>query len=102
MDDFGTGFSSLGYLQRFPVDILKIAKPFVDELGGEGRPARLVQAVIGLARSLELDTIAEGIETQEQRRQLLELGCSLGQGYLFARPQRADDIRPLLRSRLAA
>jgi diguanylate cyclase (GGDEF)-like protein/PAS domain S-box-containing protein len=102
VDDFGTGFSSLGYLQRFPVDILKIAKPFVDELGGDDRPSRLVQAVIGLAGSLDLDTIAEGIETQEQREQLVSLGCALGQGYLFSRPLRADDIRPLLRSRMAA
>jgi EAL domain-containing protein (putative c-di-GMP-specific phosphodiesterase class I) len=86
VDDFGTGFSSLGYLEQFPVDILKVAKPFVDGVHEDRRKAGLAQAVVNLAMSLELRTVAEGIELDEQRRRLVELGCELGQGYLFARP----------------
>ena len=86
VDDFGTGFSSLGYLEQFPVDILKVAKPFVDGVHEDRRKAGLAQSVVNLAMSLELRTVAEGIELDEQRRRLIELGCELGQGYLFARP----------------
>ena len=99
IDDFGTGFSSLGYLQRFPVDELKIAKEFVDEVT-DPRRARLVEAIVTLARSLDLGTVAEGIETEEQRDRLRELGCQLGQGYLFARPVAAGAVPALLRGPL--
>jgi diguanylate cyclase (GGDEF)-like protein/PAS domain S-box-containing protein len=100
VDDFGTGFSSLSYLQRFPVDVLKIAKSFVDEITTENKDARLVQAVIRIASSLDLATVAEGIELPEQRDRLRELGCTLGQGYLFAQPMLPDAVPELLRGGL--
>jgi diguanylate cyclase (GGDEF)-like protein/PAS domain S-box-containing protein len=102
IDDFGTGFSSLGYLQRFPVDELKIAREFVDEVVSDPRRARLVEAVVALARSLELVTVAEGIEEPEQRQRLLELGCAVGQGYLFSRPLPAAEVPALLAVEAAA
>ena len=100
VDDFGTGFSSLSYLQRFPVDVLKIAKEFVDEIATEQRDARLVEAVIKIASSLDLRTVAEGIELEEQRVRLRELGCMLGQGYLFAKPMLPEAVPDLLRGQL--
>jgi len=96
IDDFGTGYSSLSYLQRFPIDILKVAKPFVDDVGtGHGNPA-LARAIIALAESLSLRTIAEGIEVREQWRGLQALGCEMGQGYYFARPLTAADMGQLI------
>jgi EAL domain-containing protein (putative c-di-GMP-specific phosphodiesterase class I) len=74
----------LSYLQRFPIDILKIAKPFVDEVGHGADRSALARAIIGLGDTLKLHTIAEGIEMAEQRSALLELGCVLGQGHYFA------------------
>jgi EAL domain-containing protein (putative c-di-GMP-specific phosphodiesterase class I) len=86
LDDFGTGWSSLSYLSRFPVDVLKLDRSFTATLhearGGEAVPAAVVQ----LARALDLDVVAEGIETSDQARQLRRLGTQLGQGYLFGRP----------------
>jgi diguanylate cyclase (GGDEF)-like protein/PAS domain S-box-containing protein len=83
LDDFGTGYSSLRYIQRFPVDILKIDKSFTDALGS-GRNGLLTEAIVGLARALDLVQVAEGIEHGAQADRLLELGCELGQGYLFS------------------
>jgi diguanylate cyclase (GGDEF)-like protein len=97
IDDFGTGFSSLGYLQRFPVDELKIAREFVDEVARDQRRGRLVEAILSLARSLEVETVAEGIEDQAQRQRLQELGCKLGQGYLFSHPVPASEVPNILR-----
>ena len=82
MDDFGTGYSSLSYLSRFPVDILKMDRSFV----GSGENVALTSAIIALGASLELDVVAEGIELPEQEDSLHDLGCEIGQGYLFARP----------------
>jgi diguanylate cyclase (GGDEF)-like protein/PAS domain S-box-containing protein len=97
LDDFGTGYSSLSYLNRFPVDTLKIDKSFVDALGGsEANEKALLQAIVGLGRTLELNVVAEGIEREEQQASLQALGCGLGQGYLFARPMPRDDLRVLL------
>jgi EAL domain-containing protein (putative c-di-GMP-specific phosphodiesterase class I) len=101
VDDFGTGYSSLQYLRRFPIDILKIDKAFVDDLGGGDDDAALARAIIDLGQSFELSVVAEGIEREEQRLRLLELGCRLGQGFLFARPVPSDDVLPLLASGLA-
>ncbi|GAC1434307.1 MAG: hypothetical protein NVSMB51_01130 [Solirubrobacteraceae bacterium] len=98
IDDFGTGYSSLGYLKRFPVDIVKIAKPFVDDVAGSGDEAALAGAIIRLSDTFNLQTIAEGIERQDQLHRLCELGCSLGQGYLFSRAQPAAGIEQLLRA----
>jgi diguanylate cyclase (GGDEF)-like protein/PAS domain S-box-containing protein len=97
VDDFGTGSSSLGYLRRFPIDVLKIDKSFVDEIVGEGPdgPA-LVRAIIDLAKNLHLATVAEGIELTEQLTELRAAGCGSGQGYLFARPLRSEAMATLL------
>jgi diguanylate cyclase (GGDEF)-like protein len=98
IDDFGTGYSSLRYLKRLPVDILKIAKPFVDDLGSpQGRG--LVKAIIDLGESLNLATVAEGIETETQRNTLLTLGTDLGQGYHLGRPLEAHSITDSLARR---
>jgi EAL domain-containing protein (putative c-di-GMP-specific phosphodiesterase class I) len=91
IDDFGTGYSSLSYLQHFPIDKLKIDKSFVKEVGNDTASA-LPAAIIGLASSLGLDVIAEGVETVEQMRLLAELGCYKMQGFLFSRPLRPEDV----------
>jgi EAL domain-containing protein (putative c-di-GMP-specific phosphodiesterase class I) len=88
MDDFGTGYSSLSYLSRFPVDILKMDRSFV----GTGENAALQSAIIALGASLDLEVVAEGIELPEQEASLHELGCELGQGFLFARPMAASAL----------
>jgi diguanylate cyclase (GGDEF)-like protein len=99
VDDFGTGFSSLSYLQRFPVDVLKIDKSFVDPLN-ESEPASsaLVTSIIGLAHSLSLEVVAEGIEREDQFERLIELGCDYGQGYLMARPLDREKSEALVES----
>jgi EAL domain-containing protein (putative c-di-GMP-specific phosphodiesterase class I) len=87
VDDFGTGYSSLSHLQRFPVDVLKIDKSFIDPLTStDPGSSALVTAVIGLAASLGLEVIAEGIEHESQLHRLVDLGCLQGQGFLMARP----------------
>ena len=98
IDDFGTGYSSLRYLRRLPVDILKIAKPFVDGIADErGEEWALARMIIDLAHALGLETVAEGVETPAQRQRLLELGCDYAQGYHFAPPIPAGELEPLLR-----
>jgi diguanylate cyclase (GGDEF)-like protein/PAS domain S-box-containing protein len=96
IDDFGTGYSSLGYLRHLPVDVLKIDRTFVRELEQDAASRSIVEAVVGLARALELEVTAEGIETPEQLHRLLELGCHLGQGYLFSTPVPASRLGELL------
>ncbi len=86
IDDFGTGYSSLSYLKRFPVDILKVDKSFVDDVGDSDRAMALAEAIVQVARSLNLDTVAEGIEKSRQADGLRSLGCNYGQGFFFARP----------------
>ncbi|HEY7731613.1 MAG TPA: EAL domain-containing protein [Gaiellaceae bacterium] len=97
IDDFGTGFSSLSYLQRFPVDELKIAKEFVDDVVDDPRKARLVEAIVRLAGSLDLQTVAEGIEEPAQRDRLREIGCTIGQGFLFSRPASSVQVAEIIR-----
>jgi EAL domain-containing protein (putative c-di-GMP-specific phosphodiesterase class I) len=92
IDDFGTGYSSLSYLQRFPIDMIKIAKPFVEEISGSLEQSALARAIIGLGDTLKLRTVAEGVERAEQCAALVNLGCELGQGYLFAQPVPAAEI----------
>ena len=102
IDDFGTGYSSLNYLRSFPVDTLKIAKAFVDELGSSPEQERLVAAIVRLGSTLGLETVAEGIEEESQRDRLRALRCGFGQGYFFSRPVPADELAPLLlRARVA-
>jgi len=86
IDDFGTGYSSLAYLRRFPVDALKVDRSFVRNLHQDRDNLHIVRAVVQLARSLEMDVVAEGIEGEEELRALRNLGCAYGQGYHFARP----------------
>ena len=96
IDDFGTGYSSLSYLQKLPIDILKIPKPFIDGIVKTSEESALARAIIKLAKTLRLETIAEGIEQQEQWHKLRELACDLGQGYFFSKPVESDDIDALL------
>jgi diguanylate cyclase (GGDEF)-like protein len=86
LDDFGTGYSSLSHLQRFPIDALKIDRSFVMHLGAGGDDGVIVRAIAAMARALELEVVAEGVETAAQAAEALELGCGSAQGYYFARP----------------
>ncbi len=86
IDDFGTGYSSLSYLKRFPVDTIKIDKSFVAEMETSATSAALVKAVVDLAHNLGVATVAEGVENADQKAKIQDLGCTYGQGYLFARP----------------
>ncbi|MEY3219867.1 MAG: hypothetical protein RIT27_1224 [Pseudomonadota bacterium] len=96
IDDFGTGYSSLGYLRRFRLDTLKIDQSFIRDLFIEPYNADLVQGIVTLAHNLHLDTVAEGVETTEQRDFLIQIGCDIGQGFLFHKPKPADVIEKLL------
>ena len=100
IDDFGTGFSSLGYLSRFPVDVLKIDRSFVQRMSAKASDLAVIEAAIGLATTLGLETVAEGIERSGQTERLRELGCHLGQGFLFSRPTGASQIADALRANL--
>ena len=96
IDDFGTGYSGLRYLAQMPIDTLKIDRSFVSELGDGGSDKGIVRAVIGLAASLGLDVVAEGVETAEQARILRDYGCGRLQGFLVSRAMRADDVPHVL------
>lgn len=102
LDDFGTGYSNLAYLKRFPLDMIKIDKSFVNGIGQGGDEGVIAATVITLGHSLKLNVIAEGVETEAQKRALQLLGCDLMQGYLFSRPLSATDATALLRSHSAA
>jgi EAL domain-containing protein (putative c-di-GMP-specific phosphodiesterase class I) len=90
IDDFGTGYSSFSHLLKFPIDGLKIDRRFVSQIGQDRRSTAIVDAMITLARSLELNLVAEGIETPEVANYLKAHGCWGGQGYLFDRPLTAE------------
>jgi diguanylate cyclase (GGDEF)-like protein len=96
VDDFGTGYSSLAYLDRYPVDVLKIDRSFVAPLGDQPKSAALVRAVIDLAAALELVAVAEGVENETQGATLLALGCRYAQGFYFSQPVPAAEISALL------
>jgi diguanylate cyclase (GGDEF)-like protein/PAS domain S-box-containing protein len=96
IDDFGTGYSSLSYLSRLPIDVLKIDRSFVADIGTSRQAAALVRSIVKIGQTLHLETVAEGVETEEQLDRLVQLGAKLGQGYLFARPLAAADLATLL------
>jgi diguanylate cyclase (GGDEF)-like protein/PAS domain S-box-containing protein len=96
IDDFGTGYSSLSYLHHFPVDTLKIDRSFIQKLHVEKDNSEIVKAIIALANSLQLQIVAEGVETREQLQAISNLGCDLVQGYFFHEPMRAEKIETLL------
>ncbi len=96
LDDFGSGYSSLKYLQRFPFDTIKIDRSFVARLTASRESAEIMRAIVGLAHSLRMSVIAEGIETRDQLVWLRELGCTFGQGYLFSRPVPLPELKLLL------
>jgi diguanylate cyclase (GGDEF)-like protein/PAS domain S-box-containing protein len=102
IDDFGTGYSSLSYLQRLPIDVLKIDKSFIDGVDDDARGAALVRTILGLAETMSLRCVAEGIETESQLQALTALGCAYGQGFLFAHPLPADAAGERLVARVTA
>ena len=99
LDDFGTGFSSLSYLRALPVDLIKIAQPFIRDMTG-GDPT-FVSAIVGLGQKLGFTTVAEGIEEERAVDMLQGIGCDLGQGYHFAHPMELGELTKLLARRTA-
>jgi EAL domain-containing protein (putative c-di-GMP-specific phosphodiesterase class I) len=98
IDDFGTGYSSLAYLTRLPLDELKIDREFIAGVAAGGEGLEVVRAIVAMARALDLRVVAEGVETPEQADIVTRLGCDLGQGFLYARPQPADALTALMRA----
>jgi diguanylate cyclase (GGDEF)-like protein len=97
IDDFGTGYSSLGYLNRYPVDSIKIDRSFVRDITAAPKSAELVKAIIAMARSLRLETVAEGVETADQQEFLMTCGCHTGQGWLYGKAMPQAQFEALLR-----
>ena len=98
IDDFGTGYSSLSYLRRFPVDVLKVDQSFISGLGPDPEDSTIVAAIVNLADTLELEAIAEGVETAEQVDRLQGLGCRLAQGFYFSKPDSPDAVTRMIES----
>jgi len=96
IDDFGTGYSSLSYLRHMPVDILKIDKSFIDDIGHSDEQFALVEAIVNLAGILKLAVVAEGIEHRDHHDLLFRMGCPYGQGYHFSKPETSDRVTALL------
>ncbi|MCD7034510.1 EAL domain-containing protein [Metabacillus sp. GX 13764] len=96
LDDFGTGYSSLNYLKKLPIDIVKIDRSFIQDIIDDAQDAAIVQAVISIADSMNLNVIAEGIEKEEQSRLLGEIGCRQGQGFYYSRPVPLDTLTDIL------
>jgi EAL domain-containing protein (putative c-di-GMP-specific phosphodiesterase class I) len=98
IDDFGTGYSSLGYLLELPIDVLKVDKTFVTGIASSWRQHALVEGIVRLARTLEVEVIAEGIESEAERELLAGMGCQFGQGYLLSVPVDCVTAAAMLRS----
>lgn len=96
MDDFGTGYSSLSYLKIFPFNTLKIDRSFTKDILETPKDSAIIQAMLLLGNSFDLDIVAEGIETEAQARRLVELGCAEMQGYWFSRPMSESDLTKFL------
>ena len=96
IDDFGTGFSSLNYLKKLPLNQLKIDQSFVHDLVRDSNDKAIVQAIVTMGQAFGLNIIAEGVETEAQRRQLQAAGCNSYQGFLFAKPMPLAHLQPLL------
>ena len=92
MDDFGTGYSSLSLLRKLPIDVLKLDRRFISQEHATGRETKILESIIDLSNDLGITTVCEGIETDDQAKALEELGCAIGQGYLFARPMPASQF----------
>jgi EAL domain-containing protein (putative c-di-GMP-specific phosphodiesterase class I) len=101
IDDFGTRYSSLGYLQTLPISSIKIDQSFVQDLGLRSASSSIVAAMIGIAKGLQLDLVAEGVERNEHLESLREMGCDVMQGYFFSRPMPAAEVEHYLASRKA-
>jgi EAL domain-containing protein (putative c-di-GMP-specific phosphodiesterase class I) len=97
IDDFGTGYSSLSYLRELPIDVLKIDKSFVDGIAVSEQRLALAEGIVRIARTLQLEVIAEGIESGIQRDLLTSMGCQFGQGYLLAMPMPPAQAETLAR-----
>jgi len=101
IDDFGTGYSSLSYLQRFPVDRLKIDRSFLKDTAASPDTESIIRAIIDLARHLNMEVVAEGIERPKQLEQLTAMDCEFGQGFLFSKPMAPEPVERLLRQEAA-
>jgi EAL domain-containing protein (putative c-di-GMP-specific phosphodiesterase class I) len=102
VDDFGTGYSSLSYLHRFPMSAVKIDRSFISGIGPSGENAEIVRTIVNLAHNLGMKVIAEGVETDDQRRFLLEMGCECAQGYFFSEPLSQEDAEALIATAYAS
>ena len=100
LDDFGTGYSSLSYLKKLPLDQIKVDQTFIREMLSSSQDEVIVRTVVSLAQNMELEVIAEGVETEEQRQFLLSIGCVSMQGYLLSRPLRIHDFDVFVRNRV--
>ncbi|MBR6916953.1 MAG: EAL domain-containing protein, partial [Clostridia bacterium] len=92
MDDFGTGYSSLNMLSSMPIDVLKMDRTFISNIENDEKDVQLVALIIGIAKSLDIPVVAEGVETKSQMDLLKKLGCNLVQGYYFSRPLHPSDF----------
>jgi EAL domain-containing protein (putative c-di-GMP-specific phosphodiesterase class I) len=97
IDDFGTGYSSLSYLRELPIDVVKLDKSFVDGIAVSEQRLALAEGIVRIARTLRLEVVAEGIESEIQRDLLIAMGCQFGQGYLLAMPMPAYQAEALVR-----
>jgi EAL domain-containing protein (putative c-di-GMP-specific phosphodiesterase class I) len=96
IDDFGTGYSSLSYLHQLPVDVLKIDRSFISQMGHGGDRNQIVSSILGLARTLGMKVVAEGTETRQQADELRRLACDFSQGWLFSKALDATDLEAMM------